>query len=111
MNLTTATTKQVRRIVRNVFGEYINKGFAGSYTWTDKMRGGADRRSVAFRIGYGMAEAERQAIEKQVKDAFWMLGYDNKIPVTDSTEQQRADARLWHRDDSGTYLRIKAVIG
>ena len=93
MNLTTATTKQVRRIVRNVFGEYINKGFAGSYTWTDKMRGGADRRSVAFRIGYGMAEAERQAIEKQVKDAFWMLGYNNKVTVTQTAQNSREQKR------------------
>ena len=107
----TATTKQVRAIVRNVFGEYINRGFAGSYTWTDKMQGGEDKRSVAFRIGYGMAEAQRQAILKRVSDVFLLAGYDNKITVTDSTEQQRADAMLWHRDDSGTYLRIKAVIG
>ena len=106
----TATTKQVRAIVRNVFGDFINRGF-GSYTWTDKMKGGADKRSVAFRIGYGMAEVQRQAILKRVSDVFLLAGYDNKITVTDSTEQQRADARLWSRDDSGTYLRIKAVLG
>ena len=105
----TATTKQVRRLVRNVFGDLINRGF-GSYTWTDKMAGGEDKRSVAFRIGYGMAEQQRQAILKRVSDVFLLAGYDNKITITDSTEQQRAEARLWSRDDSGTYLRIKAVI-
>ena len=105
----TATTKQVRRLVRNVFGDLIKKGF-GSYTWTDKMRGGEDKRSVAFRIGYGMAEQQRQAILKRVSDVFLLAGYDNKITITDSTEQQRAEGRLWSRDDSGTYLRIKAVI-
>lgn len=107
----TATTKQVRNIVRNVFGDLINKGVCGSYTWTDKMTGGADKRSVAFRIGYGMAEAQRQAILKRVSDVFLLAGYDNKITITDSTEQQRAAAMLWSRDDSGTYLRIKAVLG
>ena len=107
----TATTKQVRAIVRNVFGDFINKGFAGSYTWTDKMTGGEYKRSVAFRIGYGMAETQRQAMLKRVSDVFLLAGYDNKVTVTDSTEQQRAEARLWSRDDSGTYLRIKAVLG
>ena len=106
----TATTKQVRRIVRNSFEQFIYRGIAGSYTWTDKMTGGEDRRSVAFRIGYGMAEAQRESIQREVQALFWMLGYDNKVTVTDSTEQQRAEAMLWHRDDSGTYLRIKARI-
>ena len=106
----TATTKQVRKIVCNLFGEYINRGFAGSYTWTDKVKREADMRRVAFRIGYGMAEAQRESIQREVQALFWMLGYDNKVTVTDSTAQQRAEARLWHRDDSGTYLRIKARI-
>jgi hypothetical protein len=107
----TATTKQVRKIVRNSFGEYINRGFAGSYTWTDKIKREAMGRRVAFRIGYGMAEQQRAKIQREVQALFWMLGYDNKVTVTDSTEQQRAEARLWSRDDSGTYLRIKAVLG
>ena len=106
----TANTKQVREIVRNNFGQFIYRGFAGSYTWTDKMKGGEDKRSVAFRIGYGMAEQQRASIQREVQALFWMLGYNNTVTVTDSTEQQRTEARLWSRDDSGTYLRIKAVI-
>ena len=74
----TATTKQVRKIVRNNFGEYINRGF-GSYTWTDRVKRQADMRRVAFRIGYGMAEAQRESIQREVQALFWMLGYDNKM--------------------------------
>jgi hypothetical protein len=105
----TATTKQVRKMARTIVGNMINscKGW-GSYTWTDRAAGGADMRSVAFRIGYGMRDEERQAVAKRVSDMFLLAGYDNAVTVTDSTDSTRM---IFNRDNGGTYLRIKARLG
>jgi len=105
-----ATTKQVRNIARAIVGDKIDtcKGW-GTNTWTDRVKREADMRRVAFRIGYGMQAEERKAVENEVRAALFLLGYTNEVTVTDSTDASRSNM-IFNRDNSGTYLRIKARI-
>ena len=106
----TANTKQVRKIVRNYFGI----SFTGN-TWTDVARGinglrGDDgMRRVAFKICGGSMEAERlEKIRKDLQALFMLAGFANTVKVTDSTSK-RVGLLAYCRDDSGCYVRIKAV--
>lgn len=109
----TATTKQVRNIVRNYFN---GESFSGN-TWTDVARGinglrGDDgMRRVAFKIcGGSMAAEKLETIRRDLQALFWMQGYNNTVKVTDSTSK-RVGLLAYCRDDSGCYVRIKAVKG
>ena len=108
----TANTKQVRKIVRNYFGI----SFTGN-SWTDVARGinglrGDDgMRRVAFKIcGGSMAVEKLEAIRRDLQALFWMQGYNNTVKVTDSTSK-RVGLLAFCRDDSGCYVRIKAIKG
>jgi hypothetical protein len=106
----TATTKQVRAIVRNYFG---GASFAGN-TWTDVARGinglrGDDgMRRVAFKIcGGTMAATKLETIRKDLQAMFMLAGFANTVKVTDST-LKRTGLLAYCRDDSGCYVRIIA---
>ena len=107
----TANTKQVRAIVRNYFGT----SFTGN-SWTDVARGinglrGDDgMRRVAFKICGGSMEAERlETIRKDLQAMFMLAGFANEVKVTDSAKGRTREQILYCRDDSGCYVRIKAV--
>ena len=101
----TATTKRVRAIVSNYFNGI---SFTGN-SWTDKVARDATARRVAFKICGGSMEASRlEQIRVDLQAMFWMLGYNNEVKVTDSTTK-RVGLLAYCRDDSGCYVRIKAV--
>ena len=101
----TATTKQVRKIVSN----YSNGiSFTGN-SWTDKCAGDDSLRRLAFKICGGSMEADRlQRIRKDLQAMFMLAGFANTVKVTDSTSK-RVGLLAYCRDDSGCYVRIKAV--
>jgi hypothetical protein len=101
----TATTKQVRAIVRNYYNGTIGT------TWTDKVKGDETARRVAFNIGYNsMTREQRERVRVELQAFFMMAGYDNVVRVTDSTGR-RTGLSLFCRDDAGCYIRVNARIG
>ena len=101
----TATTKQVRKIVSNYFNGI---SFTGN-SWTDKCAGDEAMRRLAFKICGGSMEADRlQKIRKDLQAMFMLAGFANTVKVTDSTSK-RVGLLAYCRDDSGCYVRIKAV--
>jgi hypothetical protein len=101
----TATTKQVRKIVSNYFNGI---SFTGN-SWTDKCAGDDTMRRLAFKICGGSMEADRlQKIRKDLQAMFMLAGFANTVKVTDSTSK-RVGLLAYCRDDSGCYVRIKAV--
>ena len=100
----TANTKQVRAIVSN----YFKSTFTGN-SWTDKCAGDEAMRRLAFKICGGSMEAERlEKIRKDLQALFMLAGFANTVKVTDSTSK-RVGLLAYCRDDSGCYVRIKAV--
>ena len=101
----TANTKTVRNIVYNYFG---GNTFNGN-SWTDKTAKDENARRVAFKICGGSMQAERlETIRRDLQALFWMQGYNNTVKVTDSTSK-RVGLLAYCRDDSGCYVRIKAL--
>ncbi len=96
--MTTATTKQVRKIGRNL-------GLDKREAWANKL---ADERmrSVAFRIAWSATDEQMFATKRQVEEALFLCGFaGNKVKVT----QNEGD---WaSRSSGGTYLRITALAG
>ena len=103
----TATTKQVRAIVRN----YYNGGAFTGNSWTDKVKGDETARRVAFKICGGSMEASRvERIRIELQAFFMLAGYDNVVTTTDSTLKRTREQILYCRDDSGCYIRVNARI-
>ena len=101
----TATTKQVRKIVSNYFNGI---SFTGN-SWTDKVAKDDTMRRLAFKICGGSMEASRlEKIRKDLQAMFMLAGFANTVKVTDSTSK-RVGLLAYCRDDSGCYVRIKAV--
>jgi hypothetical protein len=101
----TANTKQVRAIVSN----YFKSTFTGN-SWTDKTAKDDTLRRVAFKICGGSMEAERlETIRKDLQALFMLAGFGNIVTVTDSTSKRTREQILYCRDDSGCYVRIKAL--
>jgi hypothetical protein len=100
----TATTKEVRRLVRSVLGSCEE-------TWTDKCRTGEQVRRVAFKIGNCYTNDLKAKVERDMRALFTLCGFDNDIKVTDSTQKITQQQLIFCRNNTGVYLRIKAVIG
>ena len=110
----TATTKQLRKIVRNILK---GVGIDVMQSWTDNAKGinglkGDDgTRRVAFMIAYAMSDAQKQQTEKLVRDTLTLAGYDNAVKVTDSTQKITQQQLIFCRNNTGVYLRMTAVLG
>ena len=110
----TATTKQLRKIVRNILK---GVGIDVIQSWTDNakgingLRGDDSTRRVAFMIAYAMSKEQQQRTEKLVRDTLTLAGYDNAVKVTDSTEKITQQQLIFCRNNTGVYLRMTAVLG
>jgi hypothetical protein len=96
-----ATTKQVRKIVRNIANEL---GVQIYETYTDKFMNappGYDRRRVAFAIGN---DTVGEAIERRLQETLFLAGLINKSKVTYADNTKR-----W--SPGYTYLRVQARFG
>lgn len=94
----TATTKQVRAIVRGL-GVAYKSDIWGSYTWTDRCND-ENMRLVCFRI----SELAADDTLRKVNEALFLAGFTNKVKVTHSTGCKHITYST-----GGTYLRIKAA--
>ena len=110
----TATTKQLRKIVRNILK---GVGIDVIQSWTDNakgingLRGDDGTRRVAFMIAHSMSDTMQQQTEKRVRDTLTLAGYDNAVRVTDSTKRLTKEQLIFCRNNTGIYLRMTAVLG
>ena len=110
----TATTKQLRKIVRNILK---GVGIDVIQSWTDNangingLRGDDSTRRVAFMIAHSMSDTMQQQTEKLVRDTLTLAGYDNAVRVTDSTKRLTKEQLIFCRNNTGIYLRMTAVLG
>lgn len=109
----TATTKQLRRIVRNILqdaGVEVIQSWTDNALGTNGLKGDDGTRRVAFMIAYAMSNEQQRRTEKLVKDTLTLAGYDNSVKVTDSTKRNTSNT-IFCRDNTGVYLRMTAVLG
>ena len=110
----TATTKQLRKIVRNILrgvGIDVIQSWTDNAKGTNGLKGDDGTRRVAFMIAYAMSKEQQQRTEKLVRDTLTLAGYDNAVKVTDSTEKITQQQLIFCRNNTGVYLRMTAVLG
>ena len=110
----TATTKQLRKIVRNILkgvGIDVIQSWTDNALGTNGLKGDDGTRRVAFMIAYAMSDAQKQQTEKLVRDTLTLAGYDNAVKVTDSTQKITQQQLIFCRNNTGVYLRMTAVLG
>ena len=110
----TATTRQLRRIVRNILkgvGINVIQSWTDNALGTNGLKGDDGTRRVAFMIAYAMSDAQKQQTEKLVRDTLTLAGYDNAVKVTDSTQKITQQQLIFCRNNTGVYLRMTAVLG
>ena len=110
----TATTKQLRKIVRNILrgvGINVIQSWTDNALGTNGLKGDDGTRRVAFMIAYAMSDAQKQQTEKLVRDTLTLAGYDNAVKVTDSTQKITQQQLIFCRNNTGVYLRMTAVLG
>ena len=110
----TATTKQLRKIVRNILrgvGINVIQSWTDNALGTNGLKGDDGTRRVAFMIAYAMSDTQKQQTEKLVRDTLTLAGYDNAVKVTDSTQKITQQQLIFCRNNTGVYLRMTAVLG
>ena len=90
-----ATTKQVRKLVRN-----ISNGAVYGYSYTDKCKRVENLRNVTFFVDAHKAKQ----ISEQLEFILFAAGYKNKVKVTTSKQHE------FLRCGGNTYLRINSCV-
>lgn len=98
-----ATTKQVRAIMRSMFGTIDE-------TWTDKCAQDARLRRLAFKIGNDYDRDLLERTRKQIQDLLTLAGFSNRVTVTDSGKRLTTQQLIFCRNNTGVYVRVKALL-
>ena len=90
-----ATTKLVRKLVRNIAGDNIY-----GHSYTDINVTNSDLRNVTFFV----YEHKAQELAREIEAMLFIAGYKNKVKVTTSKYNETV------RGGGNTYLRINNCV-